>query len=102
MRSKDHRELIKRMTKYVKQERWQKLPKRKGNVTSVSFTKTGNLKIILEDTTFYVLKRNKNIFQEALTIQKGDTISVALRTQLGKYYCVKLTKKKDMKLKKWL
>ncbi len=101
MPSKDHKQLLRTLNKYVKQERWQKLPKKKGEVTAVGMTKSGNAKISMENLAFFVLKRNKNLFAEAQKIRIGEIVSVALRTQLGRYYCVKLSRSKDMVLSKW-
>lgn len=103
MPSKDHKLLIKTLNKMVKQERWRKIPKAKGKVIEKSKTKTGNLKFVLDkNVTFYVLKRNKNLFEEAMKVEGGDFINVALRTQLGKQYCIKLTRRKEKKLSDFL
>lgn len=103
MSSEDHKLLIKTLNKLVKQERWRKIPKWEGVVIEKAITKSGNIKFVLDKgITFYVLKRNKNLFETASKIQNDDRISVALRMQLGKRYCVKLTQKKqDTKLANW-
>ena len=60
MPSKDHKQLIKTLNKLVKQERWQKLPKAQGTVLERSTTKSGNIKLVLDEgTRFYVLKKTK-------------------------------------------
>ncbi len=104
MPSKDHKQLVKVLNKLVKQERWRKIPKANGTITEKSMTKTGNLKFIInEDRTFYVLKRNKNLFETASSLNIGDDINVALRRQLGKQFAVKITKKnKEKNLQEWL
>jgi|SRR3989338_10383966 len=98
MPSKDHKLLMKTLNKLVKQERWRKLKKLKGKVTEISKTKSGNLKLIINETSVYVLKRNKNLYATAETIKQNEMISVALRTHLGKYYVLKITKQKDKTL----
>ena len=106
MPSQDHKQLMQTLNKLVKQERWAKVPKKKGQVLEKSFTKSGNLKFVVgnekKNLTFFVLKRNKNLFETASKADKGDEVSVALRTQLGKQYCVKFTRKnKEKKLSEW-
>src|SRR3989344_7608770 len=93
MPSKDHKLLMKTLNKLVKQERWRKLKKLKGKVTEISKTKSGNIKLIIQETPVYVLKRNKNLYALAETIHLNEIISIALRTHLGKYYVLKITKK---------
>lgn len=86
----------------VRQERWQKIPKAQGKVVENTITKSGNIKLVLDKgMAFYVLKRNKDLFESASKIQNGDRISVALRTQLRKQYCVKITKK-EKTLDEWM
>lgn len=98
MPSEDHKQLIKTLNKLVKQERWQKFPKAQGTVLEKLTTKSGNIKLVLDEgTKFYVLKKNKNLFEKAQSVQTNDRISAAFRMQLGKKYCVKLAKKeKDL------
>ena len=96
MPSKDHKQLVKVLNKLVKQERWRKIPKALGKVVEKSLTKSGNIRVILKgksEVKFFVLKRNKNLFETASKLMEGDVVSVALRTQLGKQYAVKLIKK---------
>ncbi|MBI4152372.1 hypothetical protein HY495_01565, partial [Candidatus Woesearchaeota archaeon] len=102
--SKDHKQLIGVLNKLVKQERWRKIPKASGTIIEKSMTQSGNLKFIInKDMMFYVLKRNKNLFETAFSLSVGDEISVALRRQLGKQFAVKITKKnKEKSLQEWL
>ncbi len=104
MPSKDHKQLLGVLNKLVKQERWRKIPKVSGIIAEKSITKSGNLKFIInKDIMFYVLKRNKNLFETASSLTIGDEISVALRRQLGKQFAVKITKKnKEKNLQQWL
>ncbi len=92
------------LNKMAKAERWQKMPKAAGILADRSLTKSGNLKLKLskkeKETSFYVLKRNKNLFETGAALKKGDAVSVALRTYLGKKYCVKLVKKEMLLQKK--
>ncbi len=85
------------LNRMAETERWQKMPKAAGILADRSLTKSGNLKLTLrkkeKETSFYVLKRNKNLFETGAALKKGDAVSVALRTYLGKKYCVKLAKK---------
>ena len=103
MPSKDHKQLIGVLNKLVKQDRWRKIPKARGIITEKSITQSGNLKFVInEDRIFYVLKRNKNLFETASSLIIGDEISVALRRQLGKQFAVKITKKnKEKNLQEW-
>lgn len=105
MPTTDHKNLMKTLNKLVRQERWRKIPKAKGEVVRKSLTKNGNIKIILKtgkkEIIFYVLKRNKNLYEEASKVEAGEMISAALRTQLGKYYGVKLSRSEDKQLQKW-
>lgn len=115
---------MKTINRMVRQERWRKLPKAKGTVLESSLTKSGNIKLVLkrgekkerkekkgnikeninrnisENITFYVLKRNKNLFEAASRVKEGDAVSVALRSSLGKSYCVRLNEKPDNRREK--
>ena len=106
MPSKDHQYLMKTLNKLVKQERWRKIPKAKGKVIEKGLTKSGNIKLVIKsgkkDIVFYVLKKNKNIFETASQINVGENISVAMRTHLGKHYCVKLSRSDDKQLDEWV
>jgi len=103
MRSSDNKRLLKTLNKLIKQEKWQKLPKKKDEVVEKTLTKSKNLKFVLKNKSiFYVLKRNKNLYKEASEVEIGDKVSVALRTHLGRQYCVKFTRKrKEHKLQEW-
>jgi len=104
MSSKDHKNLMKTLNKLVKQERWKKIPKAKGKVVEKSLTKSGNVKLVIKtkkEIVFYILKKNKNLFEEAAKVKLGDVIGIALRTQLGKYYCVKLSRSEEKQLQEW-
>ena len=105
MVSQSRRNLVKALNKLVKQERWRKIPKAQGEVIEKKFTKSFNLGLTIKtkkrNIIVYILKRNKNLYEDALKIENGDFVSMALRTQLGKYYCVKLTRKKEKQLKNW-
>ncbi len=105
MKSPEHKHLMKAVNQLVRQERWRKIPKAKGKVLEKSLTKSGNVKFVLErkkgNVTFYVLKRNKNLFAAASGIGRGDEVSVALRSSLGKSYCVKLSQSQERRLGEW-
>ena len=84
MSSKDHKNLMKTLNKLVKQERWKKIPKAKRKVVEKSLTKSGNVKLVIKtkkEIVFYILKKNKNLFEEAAKVKLGDVIGIALRTQ---------------------
>ncbi len=81
------------------------MPKKQGKVVSSTATKTGNLRVVLQTTknpefTFYVLKRNSNLYAIAQMLEKSEAIRVFLRRYLGKYYCTKIVKTEDGKLRK--
>ena len=87
----DHTQLMSVLNKMANAEKWRKMPKKKGVVNSVTQTKTGNIRITFDDNAkVYVLKRNKNLFELAETIKKGDVLSVATRIYLGKRYCTRI------------
>ena len=74
----------------VRQERWRKKPKLKGTLTKKGITKSGNLKLVIENTApVYVLQKNKNLFATAQTAKVGEAISVAGRRWLGNFFCQK-------------
>jgi len=89
------------MNKLARQEHWRKTPKLQGKIIQKSETKSGNIKLALQrgDKTIflYVLQKNKNLFETVSSLRLGESISVALRTYLGKKYCVRLTKKEVKK-----
>ena len=94
MISQDHKRLMGVLNKLAGQEKWRKMRKKEGKIESITKTKSGNIRITFDDKTrVYILKKNKNLFESAEKLKKDDTISVALRTYLGKSYCTKLTKK---------
>ena len=89
----EHRRLMHTLNKLAAADKWRKMPKKKGFVLKVDFTKTGNLRITFDDNSkVYVLKKNKNLFETAQTLKKGDDISIAARRYLGKLYCTKIVK----------
>ncbi len=47
------------------------------------------------------LRRNKNLFATASSLQKGAVISLALQTHFGKYYVLKITRK-GQTLDEWI
>lgn len=90
--SEDHQKLMKSLNKLASAEKWRKMPKKKGKVKNVTLTKTGNIRITFDDNSkVYVLKKNKNLFETAQTLKKGDVISVTVRVYLGKRYCTKIS-----------
>lgn len=92
MTSNDHKQLMHVLNKLAKAERWRKMKKRTGKIKSITKTKSDNIRITFDDKTrVYVLKKNKNLFESAEKLKKNETISVALRTYLGKSYCTKLS-----------
>ncbi len=103
MKSEDHKRLIGVLKKMVVREKWRKMPKRKGVVVEKLLTKSGNIKLVLRDNdVVYVLKRNKNLFEEAGKLREGDFVSVMLRTHLGKQYCTKISRQKEKRLDSWV
>jgi len=87
----DHTQLMHVLNKMASAEKWRKMPKKKGVVNSVTRTKTGNIRITFDDNAnVYVLKKNKNLFDMAGVIKKGDVLSVATRIYLGKRYCTRI------------
>ncbi|HIG93460.1 MAG TPA: hypothetical protein VJI32_07360 [Candidatus Nanoarchaeia archaeon] len=97
MKSPDHQQLMSVINKLVIQEKWQRAPKKLGKVVNNAVTKKGNVALELETAKgrckVYILQKNKNLYETAIRIQQGDTVSVVLRRYLGKMYCVKLVKK---------
>ncbi len=95
MPTPEHKQLISSLNKMIKQEHWQKMPKRSGTLTNITLTKNGNLKVMLQtprgDFIFYILKRNKNLFAQFQLHKTTGHISIAARRSLGKYYCTKIT-----------
>jgi hypothetical protein len=92
--SSDHRKLMGVLNKMVTHEKWRKVPKRKGVLVQKSKTKSGNYRLKIKgknEFLAYVLQRNKNLYATAEALMKGDTVSVAVRRQLGKLYCVKIS-----------
>ena len=92
--SSDHQRLMQSLNKLAAADKWRKMPKKKGTVKSVTLTKTGNIRVMFEDNSkVYVLKKNKNLFETAQSLKKGDTISIATRRYLGKMYCTRIVVK---------
>ena len=92
--SSDHKRLMGVLNKLAAQEKWRKMRKKVGKVKSVTKTKSNNIRITFDDSTkVYVLKKNSNLFEIAQKLKKNNTISVAVRTYLGKMYCTKISKK---------
>lgn len=102
MKSKDHKQLMGVLKKMLVREKWRKMLKMQGEIIEKSHTKSGNIKLVLKDDSVYVLKRNKNLFEEASKVWEGDRVSLVLRQHLRKYYCTKITRQKERRLDEWV
>lgn len=104
MKSKDHQQLMSVLRKMTKQEKWRRMPKKTGKVTDTEVTKSGNIKLVFDETEkVYVLRKNKNLYDEASLLVPGDYVMVALRSHLGKQYCTKVVRKrKEERLDTWI
>ena len=95
MPSNDHKRLMRILNKMAAAEQWRKMPKKKGTIKNISQTKTGNIRITFDDNSrVYVLRQNNNLFETAQSLKKGDAISIAARTYLGKRYCTRILRKR--------
>lgn len=87
--------LIEYLTKKVKQERWIKQPKVRGEFVLKRETKAGNLVVeVLGRKSLQkiiVLKKNINLFEKAKGLSAGEKVFIVARRYLGKYYAVRIS-----------